>query len=208
VLVRVLPAHVRGRGRIDSREATQAHAQQIIRKLRKADRMFGEAIRALTDDQALRARLREIAADRSRWGTGARTRSCTRRAGRSTASACSGCVARRVCGCPCGASAGAWATRPCPRRAACRAPQPRVGVGLAARSDRRRHHAAAAQRRHEFTARRSRCTSSAASPPMRRSPCSNGVVAVLSDVLCEVGVTDSALWAGKGTRDVQAENLW
>jgi hypothetical protein len=27
----------------------------------------------------------------------------------------------------------------------------------------------------------------------------------LSDVLCEVGVTDSALWAGKGTRDDQAE---
>jgi transposase len=31
---------------------------------------------------------------------------------------------------------------------------------------------------------------------------------VLSDVLCEVGVTDSALGAGKGTRDDQTENLW
>ena len=33
-----------------------------------------------------------------------------------------------------------------------------------------------------------------------------GMIGDLSDVLCEVGVTDAALWAGKGHTDVDPEN--
>jgi hypothetical protein len=41
-VVRVLPARDDGRGRTDRGEETQAYPEQVVRKLREADRMLGE----------------------------------------------------------------------------------------------------------------------------------------------------------------------